>query len=109
MAGVEPIDGDLKDPASLHAACDGVSTVVTTANSAQREGLDGAQAPHLHGRVDPDGGEGARRSAVTLVRDGARVHALVAVDDVAIFAVAATTQPAAENAVLAIGGPEPVS
>jgi uncharacterized protein YbjT (DUF2867 family) len=49
---------------------------------------------------------GARRSAspVTLVRDGSRVHSLVAVDDVAAYAVAATTHSAAENAVLTIGG-----
>jgi uncharacterized protein YbjT (DUF2867 family) len=37
------------------------------------------------------------------------VHAFVAVDDVAAYAVAATTHPAAANAVLTIGGPEPVS
>jgi uncharacterized protein YbjT (DUF2867 family) len=39
-AGAEAVDGDLKDPASLRAACEGVSTVVTTANAARRGGED---------------------------------------------------------------------
>jgi len=55
------------------------------------------------------GGPALSAQPVTLVRDGSRVHAVVAVDDVAAFAAAATTHSAAENAVLAIGGPEPVS
>ncbi|MEX0890565.1 MAG: SDR family oxidoreductase [Gemmatimonadota bacterium] len=36
QAGAEPVEGDLKDPASLARACAGVSAVVTTANSAGR-------------------------------------------------------------------------
>ena len=40
MAGAESVAGDLKDPASLDAACRGVTTVITTANSAQRGGAD---------------------------------------------------------------------
>ena len=55
------------------------------------------------------GGPALNGQPVTLVRDGSRVHSLVAVDDVAAYAVAATTHPLAENAVLAVGGPEPVS
>lgn len=39
-AGAEPTPGDLKDRASLDAACAGVDTVITTANSAQRGGAD---------------------------------------------------------------------
>ncbi|MBT2532916.1 SDR family oxidoreductase [Arthrobacter sp. ISL-48] len=39
-AGAEPATGDLKDPASLLAACAGVDTVVTTANSSARGGAD---------------------------------------------------------------------
>jgi uncharacterized protein YbjT (DUF2867 family) len=39
-AGVEAVDDDLKDPSSLRAACEGVRTVVTTANAAQRGGED---------------------------------------------------------------------
>jgi uncharacterized protein YbjT (DUF2867 family) len=170
-AGVEAVDGDLKDPASVRAACEGVGTVVTTANAAQRGGEDTLETVDLLGNaalidaaVDagverfifvsvlsadetspvpllaakgateerlqaspmtwtvlrPDafmdvwipmvvGGPALSSQPVTLVRDGSRVHSLVAVDDVAAYAVAATTHPAAENAVLTIGGPEPVS
>jgi len=38
--GAEPIFGDLKEPDSLGAACRGVDTLVTTANSALRGGAD---------------------------------------------------------------------
>ena len=34
--GAQPVMGDLKDAASLRRACDGVETVITTANSAAR-------------------------------------------------------------------------
>jgi uncharacterized protein YbjT (DUF2867 family) len=39
-AGAQPIYGDLKDRASLYAACEGIETVITTANSAMRGGED---------------------------------------------------------------------
>jgi uncharacterized protein YbjT (DUF2867 family) len=39
-SGAEPAFGDLKDPGSLRAACQGVDTVITTANSALRGGAD---------------------------------------------------------------------
>lgn len=39
-AGAEPVTGDLKDPDSVAAACEGVDTVVTTANSSARGGGD---------------------------------------------------------------------
>ena len=39
-AGAQPVYGDLKDQASLDRACDGVETVITTANSAMRGGED---------------------------------------------------------------------
>jgi uncharacterized protein YbjT (DUF2867 family) len=39
-AGAQPVYGDLKDRASLDGACDGVETVITTANSAMRGGDD---------------------------------------------------------------------
>jgi NADH dehydrogenase len=42
-AGVRVVFGDLKDRASLTAACDGISTVITTANSAQRGGEDNTE------------------------------------------------------------------
>ncbi len=48
-AGAEPIVGDLKDPPSIEAACEGVETVVTTANSAKRGGDDTVESVDLHG------------------------------------------------------------
>jgi NADH dehydrogenase len=39
-AGARPVYGDLQDRASLDAACEGVETVITTANSAMRGGDD---------------------------------------------------------------------
>ena len=38
--GAEPAVGDLKDRASLNAACQDIETVITTANSALRGGED---------------------------------------------------------------------
>lgn len=48
-AGAEPAYGDLKDPASLEAACEGVDTVVTTANSAGRQAPDTVETVDLEG------------------------------------------------------------
>ena len=39
-AGARPVYGDLKDRASLDRACEGIETVITTANSAMRGGED---------------------------------------------------------------------
>jgi uncharacterized protein YbjT (DUF2867 family) len=170
-SGVEPVDGDLKDPTSLQVACEGATTVVTTANSTQRGGEDTVESVDLHGNaalidaavaagverfvfvsalsadtkspvpflaakgateqrlntsgmtwtvLRPDsfmdvwvpmvvGGPALSGRPVTLVRDASRVHAMVAVDDIAAYAVAATAHPGAANTVLPIGGPEPVS
>ncbi len=47
--GAQPVFGDLKDPASLAAACEGVSVVVTTANSAARGGADTVETVDLLG------------------------------------------------------------
>ncbi|HET7037219.1 MAG TPA: SDR family oxidoreductase [Thermomicrobiaceae bacterium] len=49
--GAEPVFGDLKDSASLGPALDGVDTVVTTANSAQRLPPDTIEAVDLHGNA----------------------------------------------------------
>ncbi len=38
--GAIPVYGDLKDPASLTLACEGIETIITTANSAMRGGED---------------------------------------------------------------------
>ncbi len=48
-AGAQPIYGDLKDRASLDAACKGIETVITTANSASRGGGDNVQTVDLEG------------------------------------------------------------
>ncbi len=48
-AGAQPVLGDLKDQASLEAACAGVRAVVTTANSAARGGEDTTETVDLHG------------------------------------------------------------
>ena len=48
-AGAQPVYGDLKDRASLDAACDGVAAVMTTANSALRGGDDNPQTVERDG------------------------------------------------------------
>lgn len=47
--GVEVVFGDLKDRSSLDAACEGVETVITTANSARRGGEDTIASVDLAG------------------------------------------------------------
>ena len=49
LDGAESVVGDLKDPASLAAACRGATTVITTANSAQRGGADNVESVDLDG------------------------------------------------------------
>jgi uncharacterized protein YbjT (DUF2867 family) len=48
-AGAQVMLGDLKQPSSLDAACEGVETVITTANSAARGGEDNPQTVDLEG------------------------------------------------------------
>jgi uncharacterized protein YbjT (DUF2867 family) len=48
-AGAHIAAGDLKDPPSLARACAGVTTVVTTANSAGRSGADTTDTVDRHG------------------------------------------------------------
>jgi NADH dehydrogenase len=48
-AGAELVTGDLKDPDSLRAACAGIETVISTANSAKRGGDDNPQTVDLEG------------------------------------------------------------
>lgn len=169
--GAEPVTGDLKDPTSLLAACAGIDTIITTANSSARSGDDtvdtvdragnrnliqAAEANGVHRFVfisnlgaDPDSpvpfmaakGETEQRlrdsslcwtiiepnlfmdklpvavvgvpalagEPVTLVGQGRRVHSLIAMRDVAEYAVAALDHPQAERQVLVLGGPQPVS
>jgi uncharacterized protein YbjT (DUF2867 family) len=51
LEGAEEVRGDLKDRASLDAACRGVSTIVTTANSAQRGGEDDVESVDHRGNI----------------------------------------------------------
>ena len=48
-AGAQVVLGDLKQPDSLDAACQGADTVITTANSAARGGEDTVQTVDLEG------------------------------------------------------------
>jgi NADH dehydrogenase len=47
--GAEPVEGDLKDPASLGPAISGVETVITTATAGSRGGADTAETVDLQG------------------------------------------------------------
>jgi uncharacterized protein YbjT (DUF2867 family) len=48
-AGAQPVYGDLKERASLDRACQGIATVITTANAALRGGDDNFESVDLHG------------------------------------------------------------
>ena len=48
-AGAVPVYGDLKNPASLEAACHGIETAITTANSAMRGGEDNVETVDRQG------------------------------------------------------------
>lgn len=50
-AGAKPLFGDLKDPGSLQAACQGIETVITTANSIMRGGPDTVETVDLQGNI----------------------------------------------------------
>jgi uncharacterized protein YbjT (DUF2867 family) len=166
-AGAKPVPGDLKDPASVRWAVQGVETVITTANSARRDGEDNVQTVDLVGNatlVDAarEAGVGhfifvsalgstpespipfiaakgrteqrIRDSGmpftilaatpyidvwvgmvvlspmlegreVVYIGDGTQRHSMVAVEDVASFAVAAVNHPDARNAYVPIAGP----
>lgn len=52
QAGAEVVYGDLKDPASLLSACQGVDTVITTANSIKRGGPDNIETVDLNGNLN---------------------------------------------------------
>jgi NADH dehydrogenase len=64
LAGAEAVQGDLKDRASLDAACRGVATVITSANSAQRGGDDNVATVDTEGNmalIDAARAAGVRR------------------------------------------------
>jgi NADH dehydrogenase len=170
-AGAHVSIGDLKNRATLDAACAGVDVVITTANSALRGGADNTQTVDTEGNrslIDAARSSGvkqfifvsalgvtidspvplfqakARTEAhlrasgmpytilaadgfmdvwlsmivvrpvlegrpVTIVGEGRRKHSLIAVDDVASFAIAAIGHPEAMNRYMPLGGPEAVS
>ncbi len=170
-AGAQPVEGDLKDYASLAAACAGVDTVITTANAAMRGGDDNFESVDLMGTkqlIDaaqaagvrhfvytsifgsaPDhpnplfaakgqceahlkasgmtytvlkpgpfmeiwigsiiGGPLAAGQPVTLVGEGVRKQAFVAMDDVVAYALAAVENPRAYNQEILIAGATPAS
>lgn len=59
--GIEAVIGDLKDPASLRAACAGVDTVITTANATSRAAPDTIDSVDLAGNLNLiDSAEDAR-------------------------------------------------
>jgi uncharacterized protein YbjT (DUF2867 family) len=63
-AGAEPVEGDLKLPASLVAACAGADTVITTATAGARGGADTPQTVDLEGNrhlIDAARGAAVRR------------------------------------------------
>ncbi len=169
--GAQPVTGDLKEPASLRAACAGMEAVVSTANAIGRGGedtiesvdrqgnqhlIDAAEAEELRRflfisvlgastespvpliRAKGEAEERLMKSAmtwtilqpnlfmdtwlpmavgrpalagqpVTLVGDGRRRHSMVAMRDVASYAVAALEHGEAANQRLHIGGPDAIS
>ncbi|HUG15287.1 MAG TPA: SDR family oxidoreductase [Thermomicrobiales bacterium] len=170
-AGATTVFADLKAPETLSPACQGVDTVITTANSAARGGDDTVESVDLQGNralieaaeqagvrhfifvsalgADPDSpvpflsAKGAAESQlrasgmdhtilepnvyldiwfpmivamrlqqqqpVLLIGEGQRKHSFIAMNDVARYAVAAVSNPAARNQTLVLGGPEAVS
>jgi len=170
-AGATPFIGDLKDRASLDAACQDVATVVTTATAIIRQPPDTIESvddlgyrnlieaakaagvrhfvftsalgssldspvplmrikalneqrlresgmtytvlmPNLYIEVWAGivvAAPLAQGKPVTLVGEASHRHSMVAMRDAASFAIAAIDNPAARNATIVIGGPEPVS
>jgi NADH dehydrogenase len=68
--GAEIVMGDLKEPSSLAAACGGIQTVLTTANTAHRGGDDTVEAVDLNGTrslIDAASAAGVRHFVYTSV------------------------------------------
>jgi uncharacterized protein YbjT (DUF2867 family) len=67
-AGAQPVYGDLRDRASLDTACEGIETVLTTANSALRSGDDNVGTVDLKGNrslIDAARAAGVKRFVFT--------------------------------------------
>jgi uncharacterized protein YbjT (DUF2867 family) len=71
-SSAEPVWGDLKDPASLAAACNGATTVITTANSAGRGGPDNVENRRPRGQPLSRRSGGGIRSQALHFRVGPR-------------------------------------
>jgi len=67
-AGAEPFYGDLKDRDTLDGACDGIDTLITTANSAMRSGADSVDTVDRQGNrnlIQAAGGAGVQQFIFT--------------------------------------------
>ena len=76
-AGAELAPGDLRDPASLAEACQGVETVITTANTARRGGQDTVEAVDRNGTrslIDAAESAGVRHFIYTSVLGAVENH-----------------------------------
>lgn len=168
--GIELVGGDLQDPATLVAACQGVSAVISTASvTISRQPNDSIQAVDLDGQLNllqaakaanvaqfvyvsysgnidvdcplktakrtveqavkesgmtytilrpssfmeawlsPMVGFDAANASVTVFGTGEAKISWISLHDVTQFAVASLTNPAAQNAVLELGGPDALS
>lgn len=68
--GAQPVYGDLKDRGSLGAACEGIETLITTANSAMRGGEDTVDTVDRQGNrnlIDAASAAGVRQFIFTSV------------------------------------------
>lgn len=122
--GVEVVQGDLKDRASLDAACRGTATVITTATttlSAQPgdsiPGVDESGLTYTILRpsflmevwLSPALGFDFAKGTARLFGSGQRPISWISLGDVAEFTVRCVGHPAARNAVIELGGPEAIS
>ena len=171
-AGIPLVKGDLRDPASLKAACQGVETLITTVsampasyvpgqNDIVRVDVQGTKAlidaakaagvkhfiytsfsgnmetvcplrnakreveaylkasglvytilrpgAFMQAWLSPMVGFDAANAKATIYGTGDQPISWISLFDVAAFAVESVTNPAARNAVMELGGPEPVS
>ena len=171
-AGILAVKGDLRDPVSLKAACQGVETLITTVsampasyvpgqNDIARVDVQGSKAlidaakaagvkhfiytsfsgnmetvcplrnakreveaylkasglvytilrpgAFMQAWLSPMVGFDAANAKATIYGTGDQPISWISLFDVAAFAVESVTNPAARNAILELGGPEPVS
>src|SRR6266850_2355122 len=124
--GAEQVRGDLKEQGSLDAACRGVSAVISTASSTMSrqegdsiESVDRQGQLHLIEAAAAAGvqqlilisflGFDAANAKAQVYGAGQNQISWISFQDVARFAVTALKSPRAKNAVIQLGGPEPLS